>query len=65
VRLAVAPDGEAVFVWDALGRDLRARRLTAGRLGPIVELTSDASWFHIVHGPAIDAAGNAVTPARR
>ncbi len=55
VRLAVAPDGDAVFMWSQ--RDgLRARRMTAGVLGPIVDVAPARNGgFQPAIGPGGDA----------
>ncbi len=54
-RLAVAPDGDAVFVWSQRDGE-RARRMTAGVLGPIIDVAPAGSGgFQPAIGPGGDA----------
>ena len=58
-RFAVAPNGDAVFVWSA-SDGVRARWLTAGVLGPILDVSSQWVPPYAIHQVVIGAGEDAV-----
>ena len=57
VHLAVAPNGDALFVWGESVAGLRARWMTGGVLGPIVDVESSPRHIFVA---AIGSRGDAV-----